>query len=199
MFTTSSGQTGHSAYVYELAQISNEYRELNSRLAKLTQAIADELPLDATGTQSIASERYPDASMPVDTATYRRQLAMFPAVDHTALDMLRELLAGMDEFKPVEPVQRTADDFSRAGAILQDADAPQHVVADLFDEADFLSVLNPDAPNDGGITRYNVGRYLLTSRASRRQTVCRWMNDAGKKPTGALRDALELIGGLPVA
>lgn len=48
MFRTPSGQTGKTAYTYELAQIMNIHRDLSARMKRLTDAMAEELPEDAT-------------------------------------------------------------------------------------------------------------------------------------------------------
>ena len=103
IFRTATGQTGRDAYRYELAAIGNSYRELQARFAKLAQTIAAELPNDATGNQSIASDRFPDATMLCDAATYRRQLPMLETLDQFNLEGLRELLASLDPYSPVDP------------------------------------------------------------------------------------------------
>jgi len=202
IFRTQTGQTGLSAYTYELAAIRNEFRELEARFAKLSRTIGDELPLSTTGKQSIATERFPDATMPVDAMTLRRQLEMTTTLDRFNMDQLEELIRCIDQdddaFKPVDPIIRTADDFEAAAALLapDEINAPIHVLGDLYEEAEYLRTLDLEN-NDGGITRHNVSRYLDTTRASRRATVTRWINRSGHTANyKGIREALDLIGGI---
>lgn len=76
-FRTRTGQTGTDAYLYEAAQIANELRELNARAARLAAAMVAELPADASCNVSIASDRFPDATRPIDRDGLARVLPMF--------------------------------------------------------------------------------------------------------------------------
>lgn len=44
MFSTPTGQTGASAYIYEAAQIANAQRNLDERMRRLCTAVYDEAP-----------------------------------------------------------------------------------------------------------------------------------------------------------
>lgn len=73
-FRTPTGQTGADAYIYEAAQIQNALRELDKRAHDLAEAMATELPADASGRWGIASERYPDAYRTFDRESLARVL-----------------------------------------------------------------------------------------------------------------------------
>lgn len=75
-FRTPTGQTGTDAYIYEAAQIRNCLRELNARAAHLAAVMADEMPDDTVLRWPIPSERFPDATTPVDAESLRGILAM---------------------------------------------------------------------------------------------------------------------------
>ncbi len=89
MFRTSSGNTGLTAYRYEAQQIANAQRELDERAARLAQAIADELPADATALISLASKRYPDATRTADRETIQKMITFYTPASEVAsiLDM----------------------------------------------------------------------------------------------------------------
>lgn len=93
MFRTPTGQTGFDAYAYELAQIENARRELDARMVRLTEVIAAELPPDATGSMSIASEQFPDAAIPVDRDGIVSQITFHPVADSFTIDHVRETLS----------------------------------------------------------------------------------------------------------
>jgi hypothetical protein len=73
-FRTPTGQTGTDAYIYEAAQIQNHLRELNARAHDLAEAMATELPADASGRWGIASKNYPDAYTTFDRESLARVL-----------------------------------------------------------------------------------------------------------------------------
>ena len=73
-FRTPTGQTGTDAYIYEAAQIQNHLRELNARAHDLAEAMATELPADASGRWGIASANYPDAYTTFDRESLGRVL-----------------------------------------------------------------------------------------------------------------------------
>jgi hypothetical protein len=200
MFRTQTGQTGRDAYVYELAAIRNEYRELSQRLTTLAATISEELPSDATGQQSIASDRFPNATMPCDAETYRRQLPLMTTLNGHTLEQFAELLDSLDEFQPVEPIVRTAQDFHAAAELLTEVEAPSEYEVealasaqdDLRSEADYLANVDPSEIGSPAV----VGRYLSTSRASRRHAVIRYMTTARMgNPSPQLRRVLDIIGG----
>jgi hypothetical protein len=75
-FRSPTGQIGPDAYRYEACQITNALRELDRRAMRLAAIMADELPADATARVSIASDRFPDATMTADRDSLVRMLPM---------------------------------------------------------------------------------------------------------------------------
>lgn len=94
-FRTPTGQTGMDAYIFELAQIENARRELDARILRLTEAIARELPEDAEGSMSIATDKFPDAAIPLDRDGIISQITFHPTADSFTIDHVRETLASI--------------------------------------------------------------------------------------------------------
>ncbi len=93
MFRTHTGQTGTDAYQYEAAAIVNALRELDARAAALASVMVAELPADASVSVSIASDRFPEATMDNDRDGIARVLPMLGAASSASviLDYARAL------------------------------------------------------------------------------------------------------------
>lgn len=93
MFRTPTGQTGKDAYVYELAAIANEKRELDKRFLRLLTIMKTELPESAEYDMSIATEEFPEAFLTADKDTIVRQLSMYEQADRFSIEWVQEMLA----------------------------------------------------------------------------------------------------------
>jgi hypothetical protein len=196
MFRTQTGQTGRDAYTYELTAIGNEFRELTARLAKLGQTIADEMPDDATGSRAMGSGR-----KDLDAHSLRRMIEFASrGCDRSSIERMEDLLAHTSDYRPIEPIVRTAQDFQQAAELLTEVEAPSEYEVealasaqdDLRSEADYLANVDPSEIGSPAV----VSRYLATSRASRRHAVIRYMTTARMtQPSPQLRRVLDIIGG----
>jgi hypothetical protein len=112
MLRTISGQTGRDAYMFELAQIANARNELDRRMSRLIDAISADLPENATGEMSIASEQFPNATLPLDRAGLVTQLDSCRLADRFstdyALDLVKRLHADPVRLDGDHPERRQA-------------------------------------------------------------------------------------------
>jgi hypothetical protein len=105
-YRTISGQTGRDAYVFELAQMSNKLRELKTQWQQLCETIADDLPEGTTGKLPIPSDKFPDATLPLDRDALISQIS-FAGQSLDLIEDVRTLidLADLDP-KPEQPEQQ---------------------------------------------------------------------------------------------
>lgn len=88
MFRTQTGQTGRSAYIYELTRMANKLAAVEREFAATCQAISDDLAPDLTLEVPIPSEQFPDATMPADTDYLKAILGMSTIRDANDLSEL---------------------------------------------------------------------------------------------------------------
>lgn len=91
-FRTPTGQTGRNAYVYELAAIQNERRDLDARMKRLTDAMAAELPESATYTHKM-NETY---SVTADIDAIRAILPMAERANSFSFETVNMILSTLN-------------------------------------------------------------------------------------------------------
>ena len=72
---TPTGQTGRDAYIYELAGMANKLHALKREWHALCEAIAADIPQDATSVIPIPSDVFPDATLPIDAGQIQAQIS----------------------------------------------------------------------------------------------------------------------------
>jgi hypothetical protein len=92
MYRTRTGQTGYAAYVYELAAIENARRALDARMSTLVDTITAELPAEFASVESIATDKYPDATLPVDRECAIKMMDMCRLADTFGIESVRSII-----------------------------------------------------------------------------------------------------------